>query len=218
MEEISLRPGRVDIVRGCFEMEMAHMRKGADSSRRPSTNHSSRDMRYTRRRDTVWLVPQTTSALTTGGQPHQTAGALALNPSAINPDVESTARRCALIVERDPALAQALARALRASFEPAWSVRHVSDGRLLVPLPPEETPEVIILDASWPDDDGAENCVRSSDLPGLRGAQLIFVTAGTSYQLSQRGVRSGVVLREWRNLDDIVAVVAEAIAGDKNDI
>lgn len=187
------------------------MRKGADSTRRLSSSHGSREARHSPRRNAVWLVPHTTSDRATGSQPHQTAGALALDPPIAAPDAEPAPHRCALIIERDPALAQALARALQASFEPAWSVRSVSDIRLLAPSQPDGAPEIIVLDANWASDDDTGGHLTLRALPALPGAQMIFVTSDTSYQLDQRGVRSGVLLRDWRHLEEIVTLVAELI-------
>lgn len=190
------------------------MRKGTESARRLSSSRSAREARHSRRRGAVWLVPHAALPRTAGSQAHQTAGALALEPPITAADAASAACRCALIVERDPALAQALARALQASFAPAWSVRCVSDTRLLASSQHHNAPEVIVLDASWANDGGAEAYPSSHALANLPGAQVIFVTSDTSYQLSQRGVTSGVILREWRHLDEIVALVAEAITSD----
>lgn len=191
------------------------MRKGRDSTRRLSTSRSAREARHSRRRETVWLIPHVTPDARTVNQTHQTAGALALDPLIAVPDAASAACCCALIVERDPALAQALARALQASFAPAWSVRCVSDTRLLASSQHHNALEVIVLDASWASDGGAEAYPSSHALANLPGAQVIFVTSDTSYQLNQRGVTSGVILREWRHLDEIVALVAEAITSDE---
>jgi hypothetical protein len=192
------------------------MRKGTDSSRRQSMNYASRGMRHPRRREAVWFVPHVASGFSTEGQPHHTSGALALDPRITNPEAESAIPRCALVVERDPALAQSLTRALQASFGPIWSVRCVSDSRLLASPSQNDTPELIILDASWPGDNDVHGYRSLSALPDLSGVQTIYVTPDTSYRLSQRGVSSGVILREWRHLDDIVAVVAEVIAGGEN--
>ena len=191
------------------------MRKGRDSARRLAASHGAREARHSRRRDTVWLVPHATSGRGISDQTHQTAGALALDPPIAAPGAVPAAFRCALIVERDPALAQALAHALRASFEPAWSVRCVSDTRLLASPQQHDAPEIIVLDASWDRGGGAESHLSAHALPSLPGAQMIFVTSDTSYQLSQRGATSGVILREWRHLDEIVALVADAIISDE---
>jgi hypothetical protein len=191
------------------------MCKGRDSARRLSRSHGARETRHSRRRDTVWLIPHATPGPVTVSQTHQTAGALALDPQIAAPDAVSSARRCALIVERDPALAQALARALQASFEPAWSVRSVSDTRLLASSQQHDAPEIIVLDASWVSDRCAESHLSLHALPNLLGAQMIYVTSDTSYQLSQRGATSGVILRGWRHLDEIVALVAEVVMSDE---
>lgn len=195
------------------------MRKGADSFGRPSGGHASRGVRYPRRRDAVWLVTGVTPGLTTiNGQPHHTAGALALDHASIEPEFETAVRRCALIVEQNSVLAQTLARILQARFEPEWSVRCVSDSRLLATSSDKKVPGIIVLDASGPNAGDAESHHRLAELSELSGAQMIFVTPDTSYQLSQRGVMSGVVLREWRQLDDIVALVAEALAEPESKI
>jgi CheY-like chemotaxis protein len=171
-------------------------------------------VRHPRRRDAVWLVTGAAPNRILNGQSHHTAGALALNNAHDEQAVGSVARRCALIVERDPALAEALTHALQARFEPVWSVRRVGDSRLIAPASQSNGPEIIVLDASWPVDGGGDNYTRLSAHFEVDDAQLIFVTSDTSYQLSQRGIMSGVVLREWLHPDDIVTLVTEALADD----
>ncbi len=189
------------------------MRKGADSFGRPTSGHASRGVRYPRRRDAVWLVTGAAPELNAmNGQPHHTAGALALDSASDKPEFGAAVRRCALIVEQNSVLAQTLARALQARFAPEWSVRCISDGRALAKSPQNDAPGIIVVDASWPSDNGVESHQRLTELSDLCDTQMIFVTPNTSYQLSQRGVMSGIVLREWRQLDDIVALVAEALA------
>lgn len=189
------------------------MRKGADSFGRSAGGHASRGVRHTRRRDAVWLVTGATPSLAMNAQKHHTTGALALNNANSESELLSGARRCALIVERDPALAHALTHALQTRFEPEWSVRYISDNRPLASTPRVGAAEIIVFDASAPDTGAIESYQRLRTYPSLYDAQAIFVTAGaSSYQLSQHGISAGVVLREPHHLDDIVALVAEALS------
>lgn len=188
------------------------MRKGADSYGQPSAGHASRGVRNSRRRGSVWLVTGATPNLTPGAHPHHTVGALALETALAAPDRKAQGRHCALIVEHDSALAQALAQALHTRFGPAWSVRLTSDAQPLAPAPRQDAPSIVVLDASASADTDETSSLQFSALPDLRGALTIFVTADTSYQLSQRGISGGVVLRKWRSLDEIVSLVAEALA------
>lgn len=191
------------------------MRKGADSYGHPTRGHTSRGVRHSRRRDAVWLITDAPSTLMRSGQPHQTAGALALDNATHEGPFGAETRRCALIIECDSALAGTLVETLQAQFEPEWSVRRISDSRLLAVTPQSEVPEIIVLDANSAADEGADRQQRLSALARSRAAQLIFITSDTSYQLSQRGVMSGVVLREWRHLDDIVSLVIEALTDEE---
>ncbi len=188
------------------------MRKGADSYGRPADGHASRGVRHPRRRDSAWLIMGATSNPLLSDYPHHTAGALALNSPAGKTALEPETRRCALVVEDDPTLAEALTRALQARLEPTWSVRHISDSRLLATSSQSDVPAVIIIDANLSAESGPDNAARLSAISSLlNDAQMIFVTSDTSYQLSQRGIMSGVVLREWRHPDDIVSLIAEAL-------
>ncbi len=192
------------------------MRKGADSFGRPVSGYTNRGARPSRRRNAVWLVTEAAPNLTLSDHPHNTAGALALGSATSEPEIQAAIRHCALIVERDPALAEALASRLLALLEPEWSVRRISDIRLLTPSQ-SSVPEIIVLDASWPIDSGADSYQRLSAFFDSQDAQMIFVTRDTSYQLSQRGVTRGVVLREWRHPDDIVMLISEALVDDQPD-
>jgi hypothetical protein len=194
---------------------MVWMRKGADSYGRPMGGHASRGVRHPRRRDAVWLVTGVAPNLALGNQAHHTSGSLALDSSANNAVTGTESRRCMLVVEHDPALAEALTRALQTNFEPTWPVRRVSDNRLLSSASPSDMPEIIVLDASNSTDTPGDANQRLTALYEPPNGQLIFVTTDTSYQLSQRGAMSGVVLREWRHLDDIIALVAEALMDDE---
>lgn len=146
-------------------------------------------------------------------QPHHTTGALALESPTYEPAIGPVGRRCALIVERDPALALALAYALQARFEPAWSVRYISDSLPAAFTPLPEVAEIMVIDASVPDTGVNESYQHLQAFSTLHDAQSIFVTASaSSYQLSQHGISAGVVLREPYQLDDIVALVEEALS------
>lgn len=146
-------------------------------------------------------------------QQHHTTGALALDSVNAESELLSVARRCALIVERNAALAHALTLALQTRFEPAWSVRYISDIRPLAFTPHIGAAEIIVIDASAADTGAIESYQRLQAFPSLHDAQAIFVTEGaSSYQLSQHGISAGVVLREPHQLDDIIALVAEALS------
>ncbi len=188
------------------------MRKGAGSSGRPVSGCANRGTRQPRRRDSVWLVTSAESNLEMSDHPHHTAGALALGDATGELEIEASIRRCTLIVERDPALAEALASSLQTRLDPAWSVSRISDIRLLASPSQSSVPDIIVFDANWPIHSGIESIQRLSELFDSHDALMIFVTTDTSYQLSQRGVMRGVVLREWRHPDDIAILVSEALA------
>jgi chromosome condensin MukBEF complex kleisin-like MukF subunit len=115
-----------------------------------------------------------------------------------------------LVVERNPALAQALAQTIQARFGAAWSVSYARDSHALAPR--YEASEIVVINATDVDSATGDDIQRFSAPSERQDTQTIYVTGATSYQLSQRGINGGVVLREPHCLDEIVSLVAEALA------
>lgn len=189
------------------------MRKGADTSGR-SSGHASRGIRHPRRRDTVWLVPGVKSGFDLGAPSRRTSGALALD--TVDPAAGGQAQfvDCALIVERNPALAQAIANALQAGLGHTRTILHITENDVgAPPFAPTDTRAIVVIDATSRGHRAIQGYVATAP-SGFAGAQTIYITAETSFELSQRGIRGGVVLREPHCLDEIISLVEQALGNE----
>jgi CheY-like chemotaxis protein len=195
------------------------MRKGAETIAQSLDTRSTRGSRRARRNTAVWLVSRATGAAAvplTQTPPSPTpivTEALALDHVAQREMSAGEARRCALIVDRDPELAETLAHALNARFEPRQRVRFVRDSRLFgAALRAPET-GITVIDASASDDDAVECFLQLRAAPGMDTIEAVFITASaSSFRLSQLGANRGVVLRQPHRLEDIASFIAEALA------
>ena len=179
---------------------------------RKGTETFERGARRGRREQAVWLLARETAPTTTT-RTISTTGVLALDETPLETRVEAQQHHCALIVDRDPALAEALARALQARFDPARRVRFVRDSRALSATSHAPAAEITVIDASATNADVVESFHRLRSAPGMENAEAIFITpSAMTYQLSQFGVNGGIVLRQPQRLDDIVNLVSESLA------
>lgn len=189
------------------------MRKGADTSGR-SSGHASRGIRHPRRRDAVWLVPGVKSGFDLGAPSHRTSGALALDTGDARAGGQAHFGGCALIVERNPALAKAITSALQARFGHTRTVLYVAEDGAEAPSVARTDSRVIVVVEAAPRGPRTWLGNLAISPSGSSDAQTIFITAETSYELSQRGISGGVVYREPHRLDDIVALVEQALADE----
>jgi hypothetical protein len=183
------------------------MRRGAESAGRGARNW--RDAKRARRDDSVWLLASNTP---TPSATRATTGALALDQIVPKAQVGRETRRCALIIDHDPALAEALAIALQRRYAPQRSVRFIRDSRL---LPTTHAPDgaITVIDASVTDNEGGETFRRLLGAPGMADTEAIYIAStAITYQLSQRGVNGGIVLRAPHSVNDIVSLVSESLA------
>lgn len=184
------------------------MRRGADSITRGA--RVWRDAKRARRDDSVWLLASNATAPSAAVA---TTGALALDQIVAGSQVGRETRRCALIVDHDPALAEALAVALQDQYEPRRRVRFIRDSHLLATATHAPDAMITVIDASATDDEAVETFRRLRGAPGTADTEAIFVAStAMTYQLSQLGVNGGIVLREPNSVDDIVSLVSESLA------
>ncbi len=149
-----------------------------------------------------------------------THGALALWPeipaveepqTAADPRSQE-ARRSILLAEDDARLARVVQSALELEGEAQWSVTVASDGARALALAATSPPHVVLLDVLLPGVDGAEVYRRLRANPATRQARVIFVSAATSLDLYERGIRDGVLLRKPFDVRDLVRLVRELLA------
>jgi CheY-like chemotaxis protein len=150
-----------------------------------------------------------------------TNGALALLEAVEEPQTYPAspphgARRSILLAEDDPRLARVVQSALELEGEldgeARWSVTVASDGARALELAAASPPQVALLDIFLPSVDGVEVYQRLRADPATREARVIFVTAATSLDLYERGIRDGVLLRKPFDLRDLVSLVRALLA------
>jgi CheY-like chemotaxis protein len=139
------------------------------------------------------------------------SGALALleNPEAI---LEPTprpivVRRHILVVEDDPRTAGVLRSALELEGDPDWGVEVAGEGMHALEMAARTPPDVVLLDVRLPGLDGGEVYRRLRATPQARRTRVLFLTAGTSLDLYQRGIDDGVLLRKPFDVQALVGLV-----------
>jgi CheY-like chemotaxis protein len=117
------------------------------------------------------------------------------------------ARRRILIVEDDPRVAQVIHESLALEGEADWSVEVATEGARALALAYAAPPDLVLLDVRLPDLDGAEVYRRLRAGAKTSGARVLFLTAGASFDLYQRGIEDGVLLRKPFDLETLVSLV-----------
>jgi CheY-like chemotaxis protein len=169
------------------------------------------------RRSAPVLLPQWQSAAMPGPTDAQptTDGALALleQPEIERTPHPATARNAILIVEDDARMARLLRESLALEGEPEWDVQVAAEGRQALALAAATPPEVVLLDVLLPGLDGAEVYRRLRADKKTRGARILFLTAGTSFDLQRRGIDDGVLLRKPFDVRELAGIVRGLLAG-----
>lgn len=137
------------------------------------------------------------------------SGSLAL---AVEPAVEpalrpSAARRSILIVEDDPRTADVLRSTLELEGAVGWEIEVAAEGLRALEVAALTPPDLVLLDVRLPGMDGAEVYRRLRATPRGRRTRVLFLSAGTSLDLYQRGIDDGVLLRKPFDMQDLVRLV-----------
>lgn len=112
-----------------------------------------------------------------------------------------------LVVEDDPRVADVIRETLALEGDAHWTVEFASEGSRALALAYAAPPSVVLLDVRLPDLDGAEVYRRLRAEARTTNAHILFLTAGTSFDLHQRGIEDGVLLRKPFDLDTLVSLV-----------
>jgi len=143
----------------------------------------------------------------------QTDGALALlDQPAVRPR-RKPARFRILVVEDDARVAGVIRESLKLEGEADWVVQTASMGTLALELANAAPPDVVLLDVRLPDLDGAEVYRRLRATKRTQGARILFLSAGTSFDLYQRGIEDGVLLRKPFDVGELAPLVRALLAG-----
>lgn len=194
------------------------IRSASQGTRTDAARRGRRDDRGAAVRGRTGLVSAWPSGETTsqsGGTHAETRGALALldEPETITKRAPLAAHRRILVVEDDPRMANLIRAGLELEGERDWEVQSAGEGLHALELAGALPPDVVLLDVRLPGLDGAEVYRRLRAGTGTRHARILFLTAGTSYDLYQRGIEDGVLLRKPFDVRELVSLVRALLAG-----
>jgi DNA-binding response OmpR family regulator len=122
-------------------------------------------------------------------------------------------RRHILVVEDDSQVASVIHASLELEGEPDWMVRLASGGRHALELASTTPPDLVLLDVRLPDLDGAQVYRRLRASAATRAARILFLSAGTSFDLFQLGIEDGVLLRKPFQVPELVSLVRALLRG-----
>ncbi len=123
------------------------------------------------------------------------------------------ARHHILIVEDDTQVAGVIREALELEGEVDWEVQTACEGTHALELATSTPPDLVLLDVWLPGLDGAEVYHRLRANAGTRGARILFLSAATSFDLYQRGIEDGVLLRKPFDVPQLVSLVRALLRG-----
>lgn len=145
----------------------------------------------------------------------ETRGALALldEPDTLAAPVAVATRRHILVVEDDAHMAGLIRAGLELEGESDWHVQSADEGLRALELAGATPPDVVLLDVRLPGLGGAEVYHRLRTEDRTRHARILFLSAGTSYDLHQLGIEDGVLLRKPFDVRELVGLVQALLAG-----
>jgi CheY-like chemotaxis protein len=165
----------------------------------------------------AWHAGSKAGARTATAAPAATDGALALLEqidAALVPEVQpAPAHYHILIVEDDARMVGMIRAGIELEGESDWEVQAANGGLRALELALAAPPDVVLLDVRLPDLDGAEVYHHLRTAQQTRAARILFLTAGTSYDLCQRGIDDGVLLRKPFDVRELVSLVRALLDG-----
>lgn len=123
------------------------------------------------------------------------------------------ARHRVLIVDDDPKVVRMIRDSFELSGDPSWALEATSAGQHALDLALASPPDVVLLDVSLPDLDGAEVYRRLRSAPQTSDARILFLSGDTSLALSRRGIHDGVLLRKPFDVEELVSFVRALLDG-----
>lgn len=161
-----------------------------------------------------WPAEATTIGVTASVTP-PTSGALAMLelPHPVTAPLPVAARNHILIVEDDSHVASVIRAGLELEGEANWLVQSADEGRRALEIAGATPPDVVLLDVRLPGLGGAEVYRRLRSNQCTRGARILFLSAGTAFDLHQLGIEDGVLLRKPFDLRQLVGLVRALLQG-----
>lgn len=145
----------------------------------------------------------------------ETRGALALldKPETASAPVTVATRRRILVVEDDARMSGLILAGLQLEGESEWEVQSAGEGLRALELAGATPPDVVLLDVHLPGLCGAEVYHRLRTGARTRHARILFLSAGTSYDLHRLGIEDGVLLRKPFDMRELAGLVRTLLAG-----
>lgn len=192
-----------------IEMDHAERTRGTTPSVRNRRNRHSPSVLLPR-----WPKGGISSAAPDGANT-STNGALALldQPSREATPGAIAARHHILIVEDDSQVASVIHASLELEGEADWMVQSASEGIRALEMAGATPPDVVLLDVRLPGLGGAEVYRRLRASDKTRGALILFLSAGTAFDLHQLGIEDGVLLRKPFDVRNLVGLVRALLDG-----
>lgn len=112
-----------------------------------------------------------------------------------------------LIVEDDLPVAEVVQAALQLEGDPTWETRIARSGEDALAVVAAGQVDLILLDVRLPGINGAEVYRRLRAAPATQRLPIIFLSGGTTFDLSREGIQEGILLRKPFNIPELVAMV-----------
>jgi CheY-like chemotaxis protein len=119
----------------------------------------------------------------------------------------TTATKRIYVIEDDLPSATLIREALELEGDPAWSIVTMTDGAAALAQMQACPPDLVLLDLRMPGLDGGALFARLRQTPATRHIPVLFISGATSYDLYDRGIEDGVLLRKPVNLTILLHVV-----------
>jgi DNA-binding response OmpR family regulator len=119
----------------------------------------------------------------------------------------STSLKTIYIVEDDVAAATMIREALELEGDTTWCVQVFNDGAEAINAIKHCPPDLLLLDLRLPGADGSTIFRRLRSSPATLNMPVLFITGATHYDLHDKGIDEGVLLRKPVNLGTLLHVV-----------
>src|ERR1051326_5076709 len=116
-----------------------------------------------------------------------------------------------LIIEDDEKVAQVIQSALQLETDMPWDTSIALSGEAALTLIETRQVDLILLDVKLPGISGAEVYRRLRAASATPRLPLIFLSGGTTFDLSLEGIQEGILLRKPFNISELLAMVQAAL-------
>ncbi len=116
------------------------------------------------------------------------------------------------IIEDDPASASMLREVLELEGDSSWNITVLSTGSDAMRAIDAHAPDLVLLDISLPDIDGAAVFKYMRKKSSTRNKPVLFISGATNYDLHTHGIDEGVLLRKPVSVNSLLHVVRAHLA------